>query len=84
MDIFDKVKNTTNKVLRALDLSIEELVKLEPNKLDDAIDQFDNEIDLLKQKIMDLKREIALIEDQLEVRRQTKKELIKKLKKKKF
>jgi len=82
MDFLDKVKEKTNQVLKSIELSIEELVVLAPNKMEDAINDFEEEIKRLKDRLISLDQEKEEVKKEIEERKKTRKELVKRLKKK--
>lgn len=83
-NVAKKVVERTSQVFKFFELSIEELSKLGPKKIEDAMDEFDKEIQNLKQRLVDLDEEKKSIKNELKEHRKTKKELIQRLKNKKI
>lgn len=80
MGVAEKVKEKTSQVIKFFELSIEELSKLGPQKIEDAMDEFDKEIQRLKSKLDELDEEKKNIKNKLQEHKKTKKDLIKRLK----
>lgn len=83
-NIAKKVVETTSQVFKFFELSIEELSKLGPRKIEDAMDEFDKEIQNLKQRLLDLDEEKKNIKNELKQHKRTKKELIQRLRNKRI
>lgn len=82
MSLMDKIKTETKKVAKSIELSIDELMKLEPNKIGDAVDDFERELDSLKDRLIALDQEKEDVKQQIKAHKEKRKELIKRLKKK--
>ncbi|XMB72823.1 hypothetical protein RJI07_02670 [Mycoplasmatota bacterium WC30] len=82
--VADKVKEKTTQVLKFFELSIEELSKLGPQKIENAMDEFDREILSLRNRLVELDEEKISIKEELKKHKKTKKDLIKRLKEKKI
>ncbi len=85
MSLINKFREKTNEVFKeTFDMNLEELLRLEPVKLEDAVEDFDREIERLKKRLDELDKEKREIANDLEEKRRYKKELSKKLRKSKI